>query len=101
MLSTALKADQQIIEYAPRWLPDSWVWRNFPDAFTFVPFDIYLRNTFLIAILICPGCPNLLNLTSLRFCSYGLAGPGCRLHCSHQYVDVTFRSNTGAALCRI
>ena len=51
MLTTALKTDQQIIEYNPRWIPDPWVWRNFPDAFIFVPFNIYLKNTLLIAAL--------------------------------------------------
>ncbi len=55
MLSTALKTDQQILDYTPNWIPDPWMWRNFPDAFRFVPFDIYLRNSLLIAALTVMG----------------------------------------------
>ena len=51
MLTTALKTDRQIIEYNSPWIPDPWVWQNFPDAFRFVPFDIYLQNSLLVAFL--------------------------------------------------
>lgn len=50
MLSTALKTDQEVLAYPPSWIPEHWVWQNFPDAFVFVPFIIYLRNSLIIAI---------------------------------------------------
>lgn len=51
MLSTALKTDQDVLAYPPIWLPRVWMWSNFPDAFVFVPFVIYVRNSLIIAVL--------------------------------------------------
>ena len=51
MLATALKTDQQVLSYPPTWIPDPVVWQNFPDAFRFVPFATYLRNSLLVATL--------------------------------------------------
>lgn len=51
MLSTALKTDQEVLRYPPTWIPDHWMWSNFPDAFRFVPFATYLRNSLIVAIL--------------------------------------------------
>jgi len=51
MLSTALKTDRQVLAYPPRWIPSPWMWSNFPDAFAFVPFATFLRNSLAVAIL--------------------------------------------------
>ncbi len=51
MLSTALKTDRQVLAYPPRWIPNPWVWSNFPDAFAFVPFGTFLKNSLTVAIL--------------------------------------------------
>ncbi len=48
MLSTALKPEAQIFKWPPEWIPEQFIWSNFPEALTFVPFDLYIKNTLLI-----------------------------------------------------
>ena len=50
MLSTALKPEEQIFIWPPEWIPDKFIWSNFPDALTFVPFGKYVTNTLTICI---------------------------------------------------
>ncbi|MET3847515.1 carbohydrate ABC transporter permease [Paenibacillus sp. OAE614] len=50
MLSTALKPEAQIFKWPPEWIPDQFLWSNFPEALTFVPFGTYVLNTLTICI---------------------------------------------------
>ncbi|MBO7743710.1 carbohydrate ABC transporter permease [Paenibacillus sp. MWE-103] len=50
MLSTALKPEAQIFIWPPEWIPDQFLWSNFPEALTFVPFGKYVTNTLTICI---------------------------------------------------
>jgi multiple sugar transport system permease protein len=50
MLSTALKPEAQIFKWPPEWIPEQFIWSNFPDALTFVPFGSYVMNTLTICI---------------------------------------------------
>jgi len=50
MVSTSLKAKSQIFHYPPVWIPDPFVWSNYPDALTAVPFDRYAVNTVIICV---------------------------------------------------
>jgi multiple sugar transport system permease protein len=50
MLSTALKPEAQIFKWPPEWVPEQFIWSNFPDALTFVPFGSYVMNTLTICI---------------------------------------------------
>lgn len=45
MLSTSLKADNQIFAYPPTWIPKPMVWQNYVDAFTSIPYMQYIRNS--------------------------------------------------------
>ncbi len=49
MLSTALKKDAQVIAFPPVWIPHPVLWRNFIDAFFFVPFGTFLRNSITVS----------------------------------------------------
>src|ERR1700689_250450 len=40
----------QIFEFPPAWIPHPFVWSNYPDALTAVPFGRYLLNTLTILI---------------------------------------------------
>jgi multiple sugar transport system permease protein len=51
MLSTALKTDQEVLAYPPIWIPRVWMWSNFPQAFVFVPFVVYVRNSAVVSTL--------------------------------------------------
>lgn len=48
MVSTALKPEAQIFKWPPEWIPEKFMWSNFPEAMTFVPFDNYIMNTLSI-----------------------------------------------------
>lgn len=51
MLSTALKTDPEVLKYPPIWLPSKLMWSNFPEAFVFVPFATFLKNSVIVATL--------------------------------------------------
>jgi multiple sugar transport system permease protein len=68
MISTALKANQQVMVFPPQWIPDPPVWRNFPDAWNFAPFGTYLKNTLVITTLATTG-----QLVSGSLVAYGFA----------------------------
>ncbi len=49
-LSTSLKPTEQVYRVPPEWIPKPFVWRNYPDALTYVPFFRYILNTLKITI---------------------------------------------------
>lgn len=50
LVSTSLKSNQQIGAIPPQWIPNPPHWSNYPEAMTFVPVILYIRNTVLIAV---------------------------------------------------
>lgn len=51
MLSTSLKASNAIFqEFPPRWIPEEFVWSNYIDAWTAVPFDRFYLNSIFVAV---------------------------------------------------
>jgi multiple sugar transport system permease protein len=68
MLSTSLKPDEQLYAYPPVWIPNPLNWANYPNAVTYIPFFLYLRNTLTIAILATIGA-----LISCSMVAYSLA----------------------------
>jgi ABC-type glycerol-3-phosphate transport system permease component len=55
MLSTALKTRIEVAQFPPRWIPADPQWQNFPDALTFLPFNLYFRNTAIITAIVLVG----------------------------------------------
>jgi multiple sugar transport system permease protein len=51
MLSTALKTQQEVFVFPPKWVPDSFMWSNFVDAMKARPFGQYFYNTTMYAIV--------------------------------------------------
>ncbi|MCD6289292.1 MAG: carbohydrate ABC transporter permease [Anaerolineae bacterium] len=45
MATSALKDDSQVYTFPPVWIPRPAHWNNFPDAWNFLPFNLYLFNT--------------------------------------------------------
>jgi multiple sugar transport system permease protein len=68
MLSTALKTDVEVLKYPPRWFPSPFMWSNFPEAFVFVPFATFLKNSVIISVLSVFGA-----LLSCTLPAYGFA----------------------------
>lgn len=50
MISTSLKPDAQIFVLPPQWIPKPFMWSNYPNALTYIPYFLYFRNTLYIAI---------------------------------------------------
>ena len=51
MLSTSFKAPGKTFVYPPEWIPDPFVWQNYPDMWTALPFDKFFINSVKIATL--------------------------------------------------
>jgi ABC-type glycerol-3-phosphate transport system permease component len=47
-LSTALKSPDQVYSWPIKWIPNPVVWGNFKEAWTALPFTLYLWNTLVI-----------------------------------------------------
>lgn len=48
MVSTALKPQNEVFTFPPQWIPSRFVWSNFTDGWSVLPFNIYLKNTLII-----------------------------------------------------
>ena len=45
MVSSALKDSSQVFTVPPTWIPSPALWENFPNAWTEMPFSLWLYNT--------------------------------------------------------
>lgn len=69
MLSTAVKPEDQIFLFPPKWIPDPILWRNFSEGWTkYLPFSTLLINTLIIT-----GNNIIGNLVSCCLAAYGFA----------------------------
>jgi multiple sugar transport system permease protein len=68
MMSTALKSPDHTFLSPPQWIPWPFVWKNFPDALTYIPFGTYTLNTIKIAVPAIVG-----TLLSCTLVAYGFA----------------------------
>ncbi|SFS44749.1 carbohydrate ABC transporter membrane protein 2, CUT1 family [Paenibacillus sp. 453mf] len=48
MVSTSLKPLEQVFTFPPEWIPRPFMWSNYVDAMTYIPFFTYLKNTLII-----------------------------------------------------
>lgn len=68
MLSTSIKASNEIFIFPPRWIPEVIHLENYTEALALAPFGLYLRNTLFVVI------GNMLgNLISCTLAAYGFA----------------------------
>lgn len=51
MIVSSLKSRAQLYGGGPIWVPIPAVWRNYIDAFLFLPFDLFFRNTMIVCVL--------------------------------------------------
>jgi len=68
MVSTALKAQNEVFSYPPSFLPTSFLWQNFSDGWTILPFTTFLGNSLIVSIANVIG-----NLISCSLVAYGFA----------------------------
>jgi ABC-type glycerol-3-phosphate transport system permease component len=68
MVSCSLKLEQRVFMFPPRLIPDPIRFQNYPDALTYKPFEIYLRNTVFLVLM-----NELAIVLASSFCGYGFA----------------------------
>ena len=68
LLRSSLMNQLEIFATPIQWLPSDWLWSNYQQAFTIVPFASYFRNTALLASLNIIG-----TVASSSFVAYGFA----------------------------
>jgi multiple sugar transport system permease protein len=68
MVITALKTDQQIFQWPPDLIPPTPQWQNIWEATRYIPFWLYMKNTFVICLIAVIG-----TLTSCTLIAYGFA----------------------------
>ena len=68
MISTSLKTTQQALVFPPVWIPNPVMWENFVKAFTVRPFDVFYRNSLIVAALNILG-----QVVSCSLVAYGFA----------------------------
>lgn len=68
MITSALKANYQVLAFPPVWIPRPPRWQNFPEALTYLPFGRFALNTLIISLGVIVG-----NLFSATVVAYGFA----------------------------
>ncbi len=68
MVSSSLKAEQQVFTYPPQLIPDPVMWSNYVESLTYKPFALYVRNSLIIVVL-----NEIAILLMSSFCAYGFA----------------------------
>jgi ABC-type glycerol-3-phosphate transport system permease component len=68
MLSTSIKAPNEIFLFPPKWIPETLHLENYTEALALAPFDLYLRNTLFVTLGNVLG-----NLISCTLAAYAFA----------------------------
>lgn len=55
MLFTSFKSTPEIYSYPPKLLPREFLWRNYLDAWTLLPFSTFFRNSAIVSICVVFG----------------------------------------------
>lgn len=55
MVSTSFKAPGKTFVYPPEWIPDPFVWENYPEMWTALPFGRFFLNSVKISSLVTIG----------------------------------------------
>lgn len=50
-LSSALKSEVDLYAFPPHWIPPVFHWKNFSEAWTSQPFNLYLKNSLIVVVL--------------------------------------------------
>jgi ABC-type glycerol-3-phosphate transport system permease component len=68
MISTSLKPLDEVFTYPPSFIPTKFVWSNYRDGWTILPFNTFLRNSLIVTTANVVG-----NLISCTLVAYGFA----------------------------
>ncbi len=76
MVSTSLKPPGQIARIPPEWIPSPFVWKNYAEAWTTVPFYLFLSNSAKISALVVLGSLFTCSLAGYSFAKVKFPGSG-------------------------
>lgn len=76
MFSISLQVPGTELALPPRWFPNPIVWRNYPETFAARPFDVYLRNTLIVALASTAGIVVTASMTGYVFARLRFPGRG-------------------------
>ncbi len=51
MLSTSFKALKECMKYPVTWLPNQFLWGNYPEVFDLIPFLTYMKNSLFVTLM--------------------------------------------------
>ena len=74
MVTTSLKTRPEVIAFPPRLFPARPIWRNYPEALTMLPFNLYFRNTLIITFSVLLG--DVLSNSLIGYAFARLRAPG-------------------------
>jgi multiple sugar transport system permease protein len=68
LITSSLKAKGQLFMMPPQWIPDPIRWSNYPEALTYIPYFLYLKNTLTVALFSATA-----NTAACSFVAYGFS----------------------------
>lgn len=68
MLSSSVKYSWEVFSAPMRWIPKTFVFKNYPEVFKQLPFWTYIYNTFKLSIII-----TIIQIITSSFAAYGFA----------------------------
>ena len=68
MVATSLKPMEEVVQYPPRFIPETWQWSNYLRTIQAFPFLRYAKNTLFITFFVVLG-----NVVANSFIAYGFA----------------------------
>lgn len=74
MVSTSLKAPDEILTLTPKWIPSHLVWGNFSYVVTKVPFGRFYANSLIVAVTTTLSTVFLASLTGYALAKYSFPG---------------------------
>jgi multiple sugar transport system permease protein len=76
MVTTSFKQQGQVFSVPPVWLPDPWMWENYPEAAHRAPLWLWLRNTSIITVVATTGNVLVSSMVGFGFARLRFPGRG-------------------------
>ncbi len=68
MVTTSFKEQGQVFQVPPQWIPNPWLWENYPEATRRAPLWLWLQNTTIITVFATTG-----NVLAAAMVGFGFA----------------------------
>ena len=75
-VTASLKEQGQVFAYPPQWIPDPWMWENYPEAIRRAPLWTWLGNTTIITVTSTVGSIMVASMVGFGFARLRFPGRG-------------------------